>query len=589
MELNRRRLLQALAATGIGTATLHRAAVTVAQETPDGVKIDKDVLKQAEWISGNELTDEQRESLVRSVKQNQSGIEQLRKLELTGADQPAVYFGTLEAQTDTRVEIKRSVPITTAAVPKRPETDEALAFLPVTELANLVRNRKVSSVELTKLYIARLKKYDPMLKFVVNLTEELAMETAVRADKEIAAGRYRGPLHGIPWGAKDLMSVPGYPTTWGIPQLRDQVLKERATVFHRLEQAGAVLVAKLSLGALAMGDRWYGGMTRCPWNPKIGSSGSSAGSASATAAGCVGFSIGSETLGSILSPSRRCGTSGLRPTFGRVSRHGCMPLSWSMDKLGPITRSVEDTALVLAAIHGADGFDPTAIDKPFSWPPKVDVRGMKVGYVARRSTKLEDRGDLKILRDLGVELVEIQLPKTIGLRAMTDIIGIEGAAVFEKWLNAEQTEGWNVWPNVFRAAQYISAVEYLRIMRHRRKLLFEFEKVMKKVDALINANDLVHTNLTGHPSVVFPSEIRERKGKKSVRSVVLTGRLFDESRLLALANAYQSQLTAHLERPPLDKFLATFEADEEAESADQEKVDDKKSEGKSKKGKDKQF
>ncbi len=567
---------------------MHRAVAAVAQEAANGkIDIDKDVLKKAEWISGNELSDEQRDKLVRSVKQNLAGLQQLRNVELTGADQPAVYFGTLKAQTDNRVEIKRSVSATKTAVAKRPDSNEQLAFLPVTELSNLIRHRKITAVELTKLYVARLKKYDPMLKFVVNMTEELAMESAVRADKEIASGRYRGPLHGIPWGAKDLMSVPGYPTTWGIPQLRDQTLKDRATVFHRLEQAGAILVAKLSLGALAMGDRWFGGMTRCPWNPKIGSSGSSAGSASATAAGCVGFSIGSETLGSIISPSRRCGTTGLRPTFGRVSRHGCMPLSWTMDKIGPITRSVEDTALVLAAVHGADEFDPTAIDQPFSWPPKVDVRGMKVGYTARR-TKLEDRNDLKILRDLGVELVEVKLPRTVGIRAMTDIIGIEGAAVFEKWLNAEQTDGWNSWPNTFRSAQYISAVDYLRIMRHRRKLLHEFEKLMETVDVLINANDLVHTNLTGHPSIVFPSEIRDRNGKKSVRSVVLTGRLFDETRLLALAHAYQSNLTAHLERPPLDLFLADFEA-EEADEDRKESGDDKKGKSKSDKKKDKRF
>ena len=576
MKLNRRRLLQALAATGVGTATLHRAAIAVAQETAKkGIEIDEEVLKKAEWISGNELTDEQRKRLVRKIKQNQSGMEPLRKQELTGADQPAVYFGTLEAQTDNRVEIKRSVSVTHAAVPRRPDTDDGLAFLPVTELSNLIRHRKLTSVELTKLYIARLRKYDPMLKFVVNMTEELAMESAVRADKEIAAGRYRGPLHGIPWGAKDLMSVPGYPTTWGIPQLRDQMLDERATVFHRLEQAGAILVAKLSLGALAMGDRWFGGMTRCPWNPKIGSSGSSAGSASATAAGCVGFAIGSETLGSIISPSRRCGTTGLRPTFGRVSRHGCMPLSWTMDKLGPITRSVEDTAVVLAAIHGADGLDPTAIDRPFSWPPKIDVRNMKVGYTARRLTKVEDRTDLKILRDLGVELVEIKLPQVAGIRALTDVIGIEGAAVFEKWLNAEQTEGWNVWPDIFRAAQFVSAVDYLRMMRHRRKLLHEFEKLMSQVDVLINAGDLLHTNLTGHPSVVIPSEIRDRKGRKSVRSVVFTGRLFDETRLLALAHAYQGHLTAHLERPPLDKFLATLEAEKAAADEEKEKPAEK--------------
>jgi Asp-tRNA(Asn)/Glu-tRNA(Gln) amidotransferase A subunit family amidase len=233
----------------------------------------------------------------------------------------------------------------------------------------------VSSIELTELYLERLKRFDPMLKCVVTLTEDTAREQARHADAELAAGHYRGPLHGVPWGAKDLMAYPGYPTSWGAPPFKDQQLDTKATVAARLEEAGAVLVAKLSLGALAMGDRWFGGRTNSPWDPRRGSSGSSAGSAAASAAGLVGFAIGSETLGSIVSPCRACGASGLRPTFGRVSRHGCMPLSWTMDKVGPIARSLEDCALILDAIHGSDGFDAGAIDQPFAWPPKVSGTG----------------------------------------------------------------------------------------------------------------------------------------------------------------------------------------------------------------------
>ena len=283
----------------------------------------------------------------------------------------------------------------------KPGTDDDLAFLPLAKLAHLVRTKQVSSVELTKLYLDRLKKYDPALLCVVSLTEELALKQAKQADEEIAAGKYRGPLHGIPWGAKDLIAYPGYKTTWGAGPYKDQTLDTKATVAKRLEEAGAVLVAKLTLGALAMGDQWFGGMTRNPWNVKEGSSGSSAGSAAAVAAGLVGFAIGSETLGSIVSPCTRCGVTGLRPTFGRVSRHGCMTLSWTMDKLGPIARSVEDCALVFGAIHGADGLDPTAVDRPFDWPAKKGPKGLKVGYFETKKSP-DERKELKMLKDLGV-------------------------------------------------------------------------------------------------------------------------------------------------------------------------------------------
>ena len=576
MMLNRRILLQSLAATGIGSATLHRATVALAfQDEAGGLEITADTIKQAEWVSGNELSDEQREALVDQLNRNSQSMESLRKQPLTAADMPAISFQPLISQSDSRAVMPRAVSLAQPAAAVRSDSDSDLAFLPVTELSQLIKTKQVTSTELTEIYLARLKKYNPMLKFYVNLTEELAMESATRADRELAAGTYRGPLHGIPWGAKDLVNVPGYPTTWGIPQKRAQELNEGATVFHRLQAAGAVLVAKLSLGALAMGDRWFGGPTRSPWDFELGSSGSSAGSASATVAGCVGFSLGSETLGSIISPSRRCGSSGLRPTFGRVSRHGCMPLSWTMDKIGPITRSVEDTALVLAAIHGADGKDPTAIDQSFSWPAKVNIRSLKVGYTPSRRREAADREDLRILRDLGVKTAEYSLPDSIQLRALTNVIGVEGAAVFEEMLNRDDTEGWNSWPNTFRASQFMSAVDYLRIMRWRRKLMHEFEISIRDFDALVNVNDLLHTNLTGHPSVVFPVGYRERAGRMSPQSAILTGHLFDETRLLALAHAYQSQVTAHLEHPPLDDLLLEFQNQqktveaEEAETGDQ--------------------
>ena len=575
MLLNRRSLLAALAATGIGSGTLHRAAVALAfaQDETQPAEITADMLKQAEWISGNELTDEQREELAGQLSRSQQAMQSLREKPLQASDMPAVQFQSLISQSDPQARLPRSVAPRRASAAQRPDSETDIAFLPVTELSQLVRTRQISSTELTTIYLGRLKKYDPMLRFFVNLTEELAMESAERADRELAAGHYRGPLHGIPWGAKDLINVPGYPTTWGIPQKREQVFDDGATVFHRLQSAGAVLVAKLSLGAIAMGDRWFGGPTRSPWDYRLGSSGSSAGSASATVAGCVGFSLGSETLGSIISPSRRCGASGLRPTFGRVSRHGCMPLSWTMDKIGPITRSVEDTALILAAIHGADQKDPTAIDRSFEWPDRQDIRSFRVGYTPSRRRAAADREDLQILRHLGVKTVEVSLPDEIPLRALTDVIGVEGAAVFETMLNNDETEGWNSWPNTFRSAQFMSAVDYLRIMRWRRKLMHQFEDSIRDVDMMINVNDLLHTNMTGHPSVVFPVDYQERNGRRSPRSTILTGHLFDESRLLTLAAAIQDTLTAHLEHPPLDALLDEF-TNESADGESSEETDD---------------
>ena len=307
-------------------------------------------------------------------------------------------------------------------------------------LAALLRTRQVSSVELTKLYLSRLRKYDPALKCVITYTDDLAMQQAERADRELAAGHYRGPLHGIPWGAKDLIAWPGYPTTWGATPLKDQVIDTKATVAVRLEEAGAVLVAKMSMGALAEGDRWFGKMTRNPWNVHEGSSGSSAGSACATSAGLVGFALGTETLGSIVSPCGRCGVTGLRPTFGRVSRYGCMTLAWSFDKIGPIARSVEDCAIVFSAIHGFDGFDATVVDRPFDWPLRRDLRSLKVGYV-EENTPAADRDELHVLKDLGVKLVPIKLPSKYPVNALTMILDTEAAAVFDEFARQGITDG----------------------------------------------------------------------------------------------------------------------------------------------------
>ncbi|MEC9094341.1 MAG: amidase, partial [Planctomycetota bacterium] len=356
--MNRRKVLGILAGLGIGSPIFNRALASMAQEdTPITAKM----IQEAEWISGLELTDEQRDQAARALESARDNLTALREVKLTNDVGPAVHFRSLTPMASrTHEKLERAPAMVRTEPEPRPESDEEIAYLPVTQLASLIQRKLISSTELTKLYLRRIHKYNPLLNCVVQVTEDLAIKQAKQADQEIAAGKYRGPLHGIPWGAKDLISVPGYPTTWGAPQYRKQELATQATVVQRLEEAGAVLVAKLTLGALAMGDKWFGGFTRCPWNYRVGSSGSSAGSASAVVAGLAGFTIGTETLGSIISPSRRCGATGLRPTFGRVSREGCMALAWSMDKVGPLARSVEDCALVLAAIHGADGKDFTA-------------------------------------------------------------------------------------------------------------------------------------------------------------------------------------------------------------------------------------
>jgi Asp-tRNA(Asn)/Glu-tRNA(Gln) amidotransferase A subunit family amidase len=439
--------------------------------------------------------------------------------------------------------------------PRRPDKAEDLAFMSVTALSALIRSRQVSSVELTKLYLDRLRKYDPVLRCVVSFTAESALKQAEQADREIAAGQYRSVLHGIPWGAKDLIAYPGYRTTWGAAPFRDQILDLKATVVRRLEEAGAVLVAKLTLGALAMGDHWFGGITRNPWNPRQGSSGSSAGSACSAAAGLVGFALGSETLGSIVSPCRQCGATGLRPTFGRVSRHGCMALAWSMDKIGPIARSVEDCALILGAIHGFDGLDPSAVDRPFGWPARRDLRALRVGYV-ESSTPAADRADLRVLQDLGVQLRPIKLPDKIPVNALRVILGTEAAAAFDDLTRQGITEGLNSWPRTFRQGQFVPAVEYLRANRIRSLLMQEMEAVMSQVDVYIGGNDLLITNLTGHPTVVMPHEFRKNGMIETPTSVTFTGRLYGETELLAVAHAYQQATGHHLRRPPMERVTA---------------------------------
>jgi Asp-tRNA(Asn)/Glu-tRNA(Gln) amidotransferase A subunit family amidase len=546
---SRRQLMATLAALGVGGTVFQRAVV--AQAPKEGA-ITEEMVQQAEWISGLKMSEADRKSIVRRINDSQRQFARLRQILIPNDVQPAFAFVPSAAPVVSGP--RGSVAPISNEVPKKPDASDDLAFLPVTALSQLIRTKAISSMELTKLYLDRLKKYDPALKCVVTLTEDVALKQAEAADKEIAAGKYRGPLHGIPWGAKDLISYPGYPTTWGATPFKQQKFDTKATVAKRLEEAGAVLVAKLTLGALAMGDQWFGGMTRNPWNVKQGSSGSSAGSASAVAAGLVGFAIGTETLGSIVSPCSRCGASGLRPTFGRVSRAGCMALAWTMDKLGPIARSLEDCALVFGAIHGADGLDNAAVDRPFRWPCPRDLKDLRVGYVESRKGQVDSKV-LEVLKGLGVKLTALKLPDKYPANAMMSILNAEAASAFDDLTRQGITEGLNSWPATFREGQFIPAVEYIRANRVRTLLMREMDAMFEAVDLYVDSNrsDLTITNMTGHPTAVLPNGFVKSGDTEVPTPITFTGRLFGETELLAVAHAYQQATGHHLRRPPMDK------------------------------------
>jgi Asp-tRNA(Asn)/Glu-tRNA(Gln) amidotransferase A subunit family amidase len=550
--LTRRQWYRTLAGLGIGSATFQRAlAAQVTQPPKQGEPnptITAEMIQQAEWISGVTLTDAERKRLATPLSQMLRQFRDLRKIKLDNSVPPAVCFQPIGARDIIIANEKSSVKVAPRSPVSKPASDEDLAFASVATLYHLLRSKQVSSRELTKMSLDRLKKYDPAMLCVVSLLEESALKQADAADKELAAGQDRGPLHGIPWGAKDLIAVPGTKTTWGAEPFKNQVIDVKATVVEKLEAAGAVLVAKLTLGALAMGDRWFGGMTRSPWNVKQGSSGSSAGSAAASAAGLVPFALGSETLGSIVSPCRVCGTTGLRPTFGRVSRHGCMALVWSMDKIGPLARSIEDCALAFGIIQGPDPRDPTTVDRPFHWPARRDLKSLKVGVFENTAD-----ADKKVLKDLGVELVTIKLPSNIPSRALLTILNAEAGASFDELTRQGVREGIGSWPATFQQAQFIPAVEYLRANRIRTLLMQEMEKLFEKVDLYLGGDDLVITNLTGHPTVVMPHGFRTRNGVETPGSITFTGRLYGESDLLAVAHAFQQQTGHHLKRPPMDQ------------------------------------
>jgi Asp-tRNA(Asn)/Glu-tRNA(Gln) amidotransferase A subunit family amidase len=522
----------------------------------DGPSVDD--LRAAGRVIGLDFSDAELELMRRGVGENRGSLQALRDVPLGNADPPATLFTPLLPGIVPRVAVPQGEPWPRPAA-SRPAQLEDLAFADIDTLGALLREEQVTCVELTQMFLGRLHRLDASLHAVITFTDERALAQAARLDAELAAGHDRGPLHGIPWGAKDLLATRGVRTTWGSAPFEQQMIDEDAEVVRRLDEAGAVLCAKLTLGELAWGDVWFGGKTRNPWNPEQGSSGSSAGPAAAVAAGALPFAIGSETLGSIISPSARCGCTALRPTFGRVSRRGAMALSWTMDKLGPLCRSARDAALVFAAIQGPDPLDETTASAglPYAAPGRVDVRGWRVGYVPAKFEEGDpEHGALDELRALGVELVPVELPQA-PLDAMLIILSAEAAEAFDRLTldgvddqMARQVD--QAWPNVFRASRLIPAVEYLRAQRVRRRLMHDTDELMAGLDALVHpAGDdgpLLIGNLTGHPTVCAPSGFRE---DGTPRSIGFTGRLFDEARLLALVQAWQAGTEHHRKHPTL--------------------------------------
>lgn len=516
---------------------------------------------QAEALFDLNFTKTERDSIQDGLKSNLKRIKALHAFSLENETPPAFIFNPLPVGfkiDDVQKALNFGLPVEVHL----PENDTELAFYTIAQLSVLVRDKKVTSTKLTKLYLDRLKKFGDTLECVVTLLEDRALEQAARADEEIAAGNYRGLLHGIPYGIKDLFTLEGYKTTWGAMAYKDQMLGNSATVIHKLDEAGAVLLVKLTLGALAMGDVWYGGKTRNPWNPEQGSSGSSAGSGAATAAGLVAFAIGTETLGSIVSPSTRNGVTGLRPTFGRVSRTGAMALSWTMDKAGPMCRSAQGCAIVLNAIYGPDGMDQAVINAAFNYNADLDIGSLKIGYLKdlferKYSNRSNDSIALRVFHELGIHPEPVSLPENLPYSAMYMILAAESAAAFDELTRSNNDDllvrqDKNAWPTFFRGARFIPAVEYIQANRIRYLLIEKMNALFQKYDAIITPSfggpQLLATNLTGHPAVVLPNGFNE---KGSPTSFSIIGRLFQEGTILAIANAYQQATAFETMKPPL--------------------------------------
>jgi Asp-tRNA(Asn)/Glu-tRNA(Gln) amidotransferase A subunit family amidase len=560
--MQRRVFMNVLGSLGLGATLLPGALAALAQESK---KVTLEMMQKAEEIAGLSFSEAERSEVLSRLNQNLKTYAELRSLPLENKTQLSLYFDPLPQG---KVLEKQPNSIRLEHGPLNPPARiQDAAFYPLSRLARLIKQGNISSVQLTKMYLARMDKYNPLLNCAVTICHELALEQAAKADEELAKGNYKGPLHGIPYGLKDIFSAKGAPTTWGLKRYQYRMIAKDATVVQKLAQAGAVLLAKLAPGELATGDRYFKGRTLNPWNPRHGSGGSSAGPASAVAAGLVGFALGTETNGSIISPSLLCGVSGLRPSFGRVSRHGCMTIAPSYDKPGPMCRSAQDCALVLHAVCGSDQKDRSTKELGFAWDPKINLEQIRVGYVSRlfkRKIKHSwisqvlacHEKALSRLADMGAQIKELKgidhaylkrLVKASSLGMMVE------AAAFHENLNQGQNSDdfeHSDWPARFRGARYVPGVEYVQANRARSLLIEETSRIMDKVDVLLGRLTLggLLTNLTGHPELAIPHGLSDNH---MPLGIVFTGGLYQESSLLGLAHRYQKETGYQLGHPSL--------------------------------------
>jgi Asp-tRNA(Asn)/Glu-tRNA(Gln) amidotransferase A subunit family amidase len=535
------------------------SAFTYGQDTT----LTKGDLKSAAKLFDIQFTQKEIDTLYSDVVDNIANYKAMHSLSLPNSV-PLSTWQLVAPNSENKKPGIVSLPLTKVALPKN---KSELAFYSISELAYLIKNKKISSLALTQFFIERIKKYGDTLQCVISLQEDIAYAQAKKADEEIALGKYRGLLHGIPYGLKDLFAVKGTKTTWGAAPYKNQTIDEDAFVYTQLKNAGAVLVAKFTLGALAMGDYWYGGRTKNPWNLKYGSSGSSAGSTSATVAGLVPFAIGTETYGSIVSPSTQCGATGLRPTFGSISRSGAMALSYSLDKVGPICRSANDAAIVFNYLHGTDGKDLSAFNAPFNYQPIKEIKKLRIAYAKNYFDKIKDtsRNEWKVLatfKKMGAELIPVDFPDSgvYNFNIMDVVIGVECAAQFDEMtrlnIDDELTRQTKYdWPNQFRTARFVPAVEYINAQRHRSLLMQKVNEVIKKYDVIIcpsrgvEGNQAAITNLTGHPVVCVPTGF---DGKNNMPSgITFVGNLFDEGTILNIAKLYQDNTNWNKQHPTL--------------------------------------
>jgi len=581
----RRRFMTHFAGIGLGT-TLAPGIIWARMQDAGASRITVEMVADAMKLSGLEFSEAELKEMVTSANRSLTAYEEMRAIHIPNDVSPPFHFSPLVAGMDVG---RKKLPFTLSAAPavKRPAQLEDVAFWPVRHLAELVRTKQVTSLELTEMYLARLHRYNGKLNNVVTFLDDYGRAEARRADAEIAAGKYKGPLHGIPWGAKDIISVKGFKTTWGSPAFKEQMFEYDASIVEMLRDAGAVLIAKLATGELASGDQWFGGQTKNPWNLSQGSSGSSAGPSSATAAGCVGFAIGTETSGSILSPSARCGLAGLRPTFGRISRYGVMALSWTQDRLGPIVRYAEDAAIVLQAVAKPDGRDMSVSDLPFNWNAQTDVRKLTVGIIKESFDEITNPvakknadASLEALRSIGVtQLVPVNVPE---FTTNVSAINVESVVFFDEHARAgDMKEARN---GGRPAGRLVPAVEYLRAQRVRMMMMEKLAEATKHVDVyLVGANPLgdgggrgrgegrgegrgdgrgapetpprpqsatqrhfAMANLACYPAMNMPNGFLETG---SPTNFVIYGRPFGELDVIALGKAYQDAAGFHLKKP----------------------------------------